>query len=92
MPRTLLAGRWRKRLPPGRTLRELEMWQTVCSPSTMAANFGDPLALASYPVAPKSAQNANHLFVSGPAGGSEDHAATVLVQADGVHIIDVSCI
>lgn len=55
----------------------------------MSANFGDPLALASYPISQKGPDVAYHVCVSGPASGSTDNAATLAVQGDGIYIIDV---
>lgn len=56
----------------------------------MAATLGDPHTLASYPVSQHLKTNADHVFTNAPVGDESDFSATIGVQGDGIHIIDVS--
>lgn len=56
----------------------------------MAATLGDPHTLASYPIPQRLKTNADHVFTNAPVGDESDFSATIGVQGDGIHIIDVS--
>jgi len=56
----------------------------------MTATLGDPHALASYPISQHLKTNTDHVFAYAPVGDESDFSATIGVQGDGIHIIDVS--
>ena len=56
----------------------------------MTATLGDPHALASYPISQHLKTNAYHVFIYAPVGDDRDFSATIGVQGDGIHIVDVS--
>ena len=56
----------------------------------MAASLGDPHALASYPISQHPKTNTNSVFTYAPIGDESDFSATIGVQGDGIHIIDVN--
>lgn len=56
----------------------------------MTATLGDPHTLASYPISQHLKTNAHHVFTYAPVGDENDFSATIGVQGDGIHIVDVS--
>jgi hypothetical protein len=55
----------------------------------MAATLGDPHTLAGYPISQHLKANMHHVFTYAPVGDETDFSATIGVQGDGIHIIDV---
>ncbi len=56
----------------------------------MTATLGDPHTLASYPISQHLKTNAHHVLTYAPVGDDRDFSATIGVQGDGIHIVDVS--
>jgi len=56
----------------------------------MAATLGNPHTLASYPISQHPKTIMRRVFIYAPVGDESDFSATIGVQGDGIHIIDVS--
>lgn len=56
----------------------------------MAATLGDPHTLVGYPISQHMPVRTHHVFTYAPVGDERDFSATIGVQGDGIHIIDVS--